>query len=290
VDRLPQPYRMIDKVLAGLLDRAACIAQQRAALRALEAASTPQLVRAGGPRAGCGARRWGCESLGASVATVPQPGGHCSDPPIRCASRRSCALASCGRAAMWRSRRWLPPSCRVGSSAQVVPPAPQPGPARCCPASWGSGSRAGGGSSMTAAAPPPPPLPPGSHPTTGGRLCGVTASAEEGGCQLVAWDLEGGGRQLWQHLLPAEPGPPACWVSAGSPPLATGPPAPALPPRQGSSARQPFESPCCLFPIPRRPLTRGAQERAACWRAAAAAAPCTCCAPAVRAAAAAARP
>jgi hypothetical protein len=45
VDRLPQPYRMIDKVLGGIVEGAERIAQRRAALRALEAASAPALVR-----------------------------------------------------------------------------------------------------------------------------------------------------------------------------------------------------------------------------------------------------
>lgn len=44
VDRLPQPYRMIDKVLVSIVEHALSLAQERERVRKLEEASTPELV------------------------------------------------------------------------------------------------------------------------------------------------------------------------------------------------------------------------------------------------------
>jgi hypothetical protein len=62
VDRLPQPYRMIDKVVAAIVDGAERTALQRAAQRALEAAGVPDMV---GGKAGLGmeTRSWASSGI-----------------------------------------------------------------------------------------------------------------------------------------------------------------------------------------------------------------------------------
>lgn len=43
-DRLPQPYRMMDKVLVSIIEHALSLAQERERVRKLEEASTPDIV------------------------------------------------------------------------------------------------------------------------------------------------------------------------------------------------------------------------------------------------------